>query len=82
MLFRSLGELRRLYELHRTLFGRTRPEEWIAVDDRLRAEIADRVSALGHTSLADWAAVENLEERVEGEDRIDPVVLAALRKAS
>ena len=28
-----------------------------------------------------WVGTENLEERVKGLDRIDPVVLEALRKA-
>ncbi len=78
---RPVEELRRLSRLHDALFGRTPPEEWIPVDESLRAEIDERLSALGHASLADWAGVENLEERVEGNDRIDPVVLAALRDA-
>ena len=30
----------------------------------------------------DWAGTENLEERVDGVERIDPVVLGALRKQS
>ena len=47
----------------------------------LRAEIGERLTALGHATLEDWAGVENLEERVDGSDRIDPVVLAALREA-
>jgi Putative peptidoglycan binding domain len=36
-----------------------------------------------HSSLGDletWAGIENLEERVEGAARIDPVVLAELRR--
>ena len=74
-------ELRRLFGLHQALFGRTPQEEWIPVDDTLRTEIAERLTALGHDSLADWAGVENLEERIDGDDRIDPVVLAALRGA-
>ena len=36
----------------------------------------------GHGKLADWAGVENLEERVDGEDEIDPVVLARLRESA
>jgi uncharacterized Ntn-hydrolase superfamily protein len=76
---RPIEELRRLCDLHHALFGKTRPEEWIPIDDTLRAEIAERLAALGHASLADWAGVENLEERIDGDDRIDPVVLAALR---
>ena len=31
-------------------------------------------------AFADWAGTENLEERVDGVDRVDPIVLAALRK--
>ena len=76
-----LAELRRLYQLHQTLFGKTPAGEWVPVDDVLRAEIAERLASLGHATLADWAGVENLEERVREEDRIDPVVLARLRQA-
>jgi uncharacterized Ntn-hydrolase superfamily protein len=74
-----IPELRRLYGLHETLFGRTPQAEWIQVDETLRAEIAERLAALGHANLADWAGVANLEERIDGEDRIDPVVLETLR---
>jgi uncharacterized Ntn-hydrolase superfamily protein len=77
-----LAELRRLYGLHRALFGRTPASEWIAVDAELRREVSERLSRLGHATLADWAGMENLEERVDGEERIDPVVLEALRAAS
>ena len=38
--------------------------------------------ALGYDTLDAWAGVENLEERVDGSDAIDPVVLDALREAS
>ena len=41
-----------------------------------------RLSRLGYASLADWAGVENLEERVDGENAIDPVVLEELRRRS
>ena len=77
---RPLEELRRLYKEHQALFGRTPRSEWIEVDDKLRAELDERLAALGHATLADWAGVENLEERVDGTDAIDPVVLAALRE--
>ena len=77
-----LGELRRIYRLHDDLFGKTPREEWIAVDDTLRAELDELLSRAGHTSLADWAGVANLEERVDGEDEIDPVVLARLRESA
>ena len=77
-----LGELRRIYRLHDDLFGKTPREEWIAVDDTLRAELDELLSRAGHTSLADWAGVANLEERVDGDDEIDPVVLARLRESA
>ena len=77
-----LGELRRIHRLHDELFGRTPREEWIAVDDALRAELDALLAQAGYESLSDWAGVENLEERVDGEDAIDPVVLARLRESS
>ena len=77
---RPVDELGRLYGLHQTLFGRTPRSEWLAVDGELRRELAERLSALGYSRLADWAGVENLEERVDGEDAVDPVVLAELRR--
>jgi hypothetical protein len=46
------------------------------------AQLDERLGRLGHTTLAGWAGVENLEERVDGEDELDPVVLARLREAS
>ena len=84
---RPIVELRRLYALHRELFGVTPAEDWIAVDADLREELQDRLARLGYNgelahAFERWAGTENLEERVEGVERIDPVVLDALRKAS
>ena len=83
----NIAELRRLYALHNELFGVTLPEDWITVDEMLAAELRDRLAELGYEgdldkAFNDWAGTENLEERVEGVDRIDPVVLAALRDKS
>ena len=80
-----ITELRRLYGLHNELFGVTPPEDWVAVDGTLGEELRDRLAALGYggelgKALGDWAGTENLEERVDGSERIDPVVLGALRK--
>lgn len=75
-----IEELRRLFALHDQLFGSTPRDRWLAVDDELRAEIAGHLAALGYERLEDWAGVANLEERVDGEDEIDPVVLAELRR--
>jgi uncharacterized Ntn-hydrolase superfamily protein len=79
---RPLEELRRLYGLHDALFGRTPRAEWVTVDEALRSELQERLGRLGYDRLEDWAGVENLEERVDGEEAIDPVVLAALRRKS
>lgn len=79
---RPLEELRRLFGLHHELFGETPRDRWIDVDDGLRKEIEDRLAVLGYERLEDWAGVANLEERVEGGDAVDPVVLEALRRAS
>jgi uncharacterized Ntn-hydrolase superfamily protein len=79
-----IGELRRLYEMHDLLFGRTSRERWIDVDDTLRTELTERLARLGYTgdlreAFEAWAGTENLEERVDGVERIDPVVLEELR---
>ena len=77
-----LVELRRIHRLHDLLFDRTPRQDWIPVDDALRTELAERLARAGQPSLAAWAGVENLEERVEGDDAIDPVVLERLREAT
>ena len=79
---RPLEELRRLFGTHQELFGRTPRSRWLEVDDALRAEIREHLARLGYERLEDWAGVANLEERVDGEDAIDPVVLEKLRSAS
>src|SRR5918994_5627005 len=77
-----IEELGRLYGIHRQLFGKTPRNEWIPVDDELRAEIAGHLALLGYERLEDWAGSANLEERVDGDDEIDPVVLNELRRGS
>ena len=77
-----IDELARLYELHQQLFGRTPLRDWLPLEGDLRAEVDERLARLGYDSLDAWAGVENLEERVNGEDNIDPVVLDALRETS
>jgi len=79
---RPIEELQRIYGLHNALFGETPREEWLPVDNALRTEMRERLGRLGYERLEDWAGVENLEERVDGEERIDPVVLAELRRKS
>jgi uncharacterized Ntn-hydrolase superfamily protein len=80
-----LEELRRIYRLHDALFGRTPKEEWLDVDDELRRELAERLGKLGYSgeleqAYGDWAGTENYEMRVDGVERVDPLVLEALRR--
>jgi len=82
-----IAELRRLHGLHNEVFGITPPEDWLIVDEALASELRDSLAKLGYDgelerAFNDWAGTENLEERVDGVERIDPVVLAALRKQS
>ncbi len=79
-----IAELHRLYDIHSLLFGKTPQQDWLPLDDGLRSEIAGRLEHLGYggelrDALRAWAGTENLEERVDGADHIDPVVLAELR---
>jgi uncharacterized Ntn-hydrolase superfamily protein len=80
-----IEELERIYRIHDLLFGQTPEEEWLDVDEALGDELRRRLAALGYEhpelaeALAAWAGTENLEERVKGAGRIDPVVLEQLR---
>ncbi len=80
-----VAELARLLDVHELLFGRPDPAALLDLTGDLAAEVRERLAARGHraddldTALADWAGVENFEERmVPG--RIDPLVLDQLRK--
>jgi len=82
-----IEELRRLFRLHDELFGRTPCGQWLQVDAALRDELTRRLAQLGYDGgLAEafnaWAGTENYELRVDGVDRVDPVVLEALRRMS
>jgi uncharacterized Ntn-hydrolase superfamily protein len=81
---RPIEELRRIYTLHDEIFGVTPRDKWVEVDDELAAELRERLAKLGYEGeLADtftaWTGKENLEDRVDGIEQIDPVVLDALR---
>jgi uncharacterized Ntn-hydrolase superfamily protein len=84
---RPIEELRRIYALHDRLFGVTPREDWLPLDGALADDVRARLTRLGYdgelaAALDKWAGVENLEERVDGGDAIDPVVLQALREVS
>jgi len=80
-----VAELARLLDVHELLVGRPDPATLLPLTGDLAAEVRDRLAVAGHEAdslddaLADWAGVENLEERmVPG--HIDPLVLAELRR--
>jgi uncharacterized Ntn-hydrolase superfamily protein len=76
-------ELGRLLNLHALYFDKPDPAVLLDLVGELAEEVRTRLAALGHpgeldAALADWAGIENLEERmIPG--RIDPLVLAHLR---
>ena len=79
-----IGELARLHRIHHALFGATPRADWLPVDPALADELREHLARLGYegeleSAFARWAGTENLEERVEGIDQIDPVVLEELR---
>jgi uncharacterized Ntn-hydrolase superfamily protein len=84
---RPIEELGRLYSLHDEIFGKTPMSQWLDVDENLQTELMERLLHLGYAgsfeeAFASWAGTENYEMRVDGVERIDPVVLEALRRQS
>jgi uncharacterized Ntn-hydrolase superfamily protein len=79
-------ELQRLFGLHELYFGSTPAGRWLELDGALGGEVRGSLERLGYATgdlaadLEAWAGVENLEERVDGAERIDPVVLGELRR--
>jgi hypothetical protein len=66
------------------VFGATPPEQWVDVDDRLAAELAERLELAGFgaplwPALDRFANVENLEMRLGDPGRLDPVVVERIR---
>jgi uncharacterized Ntn-hydrolase superfamily protein len=81
---RPIEELRRIYTLHDEIFGVTPRDKWLDVDETLATEMRERLATLGYDgeledSFTRWTGKENLEDRVDGLEQIDPVVLEALR---
>jgi uncharacterized Ntn-hydrolase superfamily protein len=81
---RPIEELRRIYTLHDEIFGKTPRRMWLDVDDELAVELRERLATLGYEgeledAFVQWTGKENLEDRVDGFDQIDPAVLEALR---
>jgi uncharacterized Ntn-hydrolase superfamily protein len=82
-----LEELRRIYVMHQAIFGKTPDSQWLNVDEELASELRERLARIGYDgelgeAFVRWTGNENLEERVDGIARIDPVVLEELRRQS
>jgi uncharacterized Ntn-hydrolase superfamily protein len=78
------AELGRLLQLHTLLFEKADPDTLLELSGPLADEVRTLLAQRGHTqndldaALADWAGIENLEERMTP-GRIDPLVLDHLR---
>ncbi|MDH7485011.1 MAG: DUF1028 domain-containing protein [Anaerolineae bacterium] len=89
-----IAELQRLLDLYRLYFDRTPEKDLLPLDEGLTREVQGMLQALGYyagpqhgqydaatrAALEVWAGVENLEERLLPDARLDPVVLAFLRE--
>jgi uncharacterized Ntn-hydrolase superfamily protein len=82
-----IEELRRIYGLHQEIYVATPREKWVDVDEALAVEMSERLAKLGYDgeledAFSRWAGTENLEERIDGIEAVDPVVLEELRVTS
>jgi uncharacterized Ntn-hydrolase superfamily protein len=79
-----VAELSRLLELHTLYFERPDPGSLLPLTGPAAEEVRELLAGKGHTqpdldeALADWAGIENLEERLVA-GAIDPLVLDVLR---
>ena len=90
-----VGELERLFEIHRLLFPRPEDLDFIPIDDEIAGELRDRLSAAGYPrpagtgygdalkkALFEYVGTENLEERWSDDAKIERRVLEYLRARS
>ena len=72
-------ELHRLLGIHHILFDQPHPDDLVAIEGDVAAEIDQHLAALGQPDLGAWVGKENYEMRVK-EGLIDRHVLAELRR--
>jgi uncharacterized Ntn-hydrolase superfamily protein len=87
-----IGELIRIRDLHTLYFGETSPDDVIAVDGDVRAEVADALLRAGHLegpdvgdddlfdALSAYIRTENFEEREQQRGYLDRAVLDHLNR--
>jgi uncharacterized Ntn-hydrolase superfamily protein len=89
-----IGELHRLLRLHRFYLTRPTPDAFVPIDATLAGELQDALRDLGHyngdntntfdemtrEALFAYGGVENLEERLVEDARIDGQVLQFIRR--
>jgi uncharacterized Ntn-hydrolase superfamily protein len=87
-----IGELIRIRDLHTLYFGETSPDDVIAVDGDVRAEVADALLRAGHLegpdvgdddlfdALSAYIRTENFEEREQQRGYLDRSVLEYLKR--
>ncbi|GEM_PF-2123849 len=82
-----IQELQRLLELHRLYFGQSDEAQLLPLEEELTREVQALLRGLHfyrgpihgvydeatQRALADWAGMENLEERLRGDACMDPV---------
>lgn len=77
-----IAELTRLLELHELYLTTATEDQRLPVSPRLRAELEELATGLGHRDFAAWIGTENYEMRVAPDlSWIDVRVLEALRRA-
>jgi uncharacterized Ntn-hydrolase superfamily protein len=88
-----IQELKRLLELHKLYFFKSKPEALLPLEGEVTLEVQEILSELGYYSgeinglydeatrqaLFDFSGIENLEERWQEESYIDRVVLEFMR---
>ncbi len=89
-----IQELKRLLELHKLYFFKSKPEDLLPLEGAVAREVQKILSEMGYYSgeinglydnttrqaLLDFTGIENLEERWQEDACIDPVVLEFMRQ--
>ena len=89
-----IQELKRLLELHKLYFFKSKPEDLVPLEGEIARQVQEILSELGYYSgevnglydeatrkaLFTFSSIENLEERWQEGAHIDPMVLTFMRQ--